>query len=100
MSRLGGIVSGVLAGIAMAVLGGAGVASAHAELLSSDPQPDEVLDTAPAHVTLRFTEPVEISLGAIRLFDGTGNPIDVGTAHHGCAERSRSKPFWPWRSSW
>ncbi|MEY2416648.1 MAG: copper transport protein [Ilumatobacteraceae bacterium] len=56
--------------------------SAHAELLSSDPQPGAVLDTAPAHITLKFNEPVEISLGAMRLFDGTGASINISTARH------------------
>ena len=41
-----------------------------------------MLDTAPAHVTLKFNEPVEISLGALRLFDGTGASIDISTARH------------------
>jgi copper transport protein len=66
----------------LAAFAGAGLASAHAELLSSDPQPGAVLDQAPAHVTLTFTEPVESSLGAIRLFDGTGTSIDIGAARH------------------
>ena len=33
-------------------------------------------------ITLTFSEPVEISLGAIRLFDGTGTSIDVSAARH------------------
>ena len=41
-----------------------------------------MLDTAPTHVTLTFSEPVEISLGAIRLFDGTGTSIDISPARH------------------
>jgi copper transport protein len=72
----------VAAGLTLATVVGVGTASAHAELLSSDPQPGAVLDAAPAHVTLTFNEPVEISLGAIRLFDGTGTSIDISTARH------------------
>src|SRR5258706_14507591 len=56
--------------------------SEHSELLPSDPQPGAVLDTAPTHVTLTFSDPVEISLGALRLFDGTGASIDISTARH------------------
>jgi copper transport protein len=41
-----------------------------------------VLDTAPQHVTLKFNEPVEISLGALRLFDGNGSSINISTARH------------------
>ena len=74
------------AGLALAaVLRGhlrGGGRSAHAELLSSDPPPGAVLDVAPNHVALTFSEPVEISLGAIRLFDGTGTSIDIGAARH------------------
>lgn len=70
------------AGVTLAAVVGAGQASAHAELLSSDPQPGAVLDAAPATLTLTFTEPVEISLGAIRVFDGTGTSIDISPARH------------------
>jgi copper transport protein len=66
----------------LATFVGVGTASAHAELLSSDPQPGAVLDSAPKNITLTFTEPVEISLGAIRLFDGTGTSVDVSAARH------------------
>jgi copper transport protein len=82
MSRLRQISIGVLAGFSIAVFVGVGVASAHAELLSSDPQPGAVLDAAPTQVMLTFTEPVEISLGAIRLFDGRGTSIDISAARH------------------
>ncbi|MEI7618625.1 MAG: copper resistance protein CopC [Actinomycetota bacterium] len=57
-------------------------ALAHAQLLSSDPAPGAVLDTAPTSITLVFTEPIEISLGAIRLFDGAGKQVDIGKATH------------------
>jgi copper transport protein len=66
----------------VAVLVGVGQASAHSQLLSSDPQAGAVLDEAPAHVTLTFNEDVEISLGAIRVFDGTGRSVDVSAARH------------------
>ncbi len=59
-----------------------GQALAHAELLSTDPAAGTVLDTAPEHITLSFSEPVEISLGAIRLFDGDGASVEVGAASH------------------
>jgi copper transport protein len=66
----------------LATFVGVGRVSAHAELLTSDPQPGTVLDNAPTHITLTFTEPVESSLGAIRLFDGSGASIDVSAARH------------------
>ena len=71
-----------VAGLALATVVGVGTVSAHAELLSSAPQPGAVLGTAPTHITLTFNEPVEISLGALRLFDGTGASINISTARH------------------
>ena len=82
MIRLRRALCAFAAGLMLATIVGVGRASAHAELLTSDPQPGAVLDTAPAKITLTFTEPVEISLGGIRLFDGTGSAIDIGTARH------------------
>ncbi len=82
MSRPRRIAAAVAAGLLLATFVGVGRVAAHAELLTSDPQPGAVLDTAPVQVTLTFNEPVEISLGAIRVFDGTGKSISVGPARH------------------
>ena len=82
MKRLQRIASACIAGLALATLAGVGRASAHAELLSSDPQPGQVLDQGPKQITLTFNEAVEISLGAVRLFDGTGTSINISTARH------------------
>ena len=68
--------------VAVTVLALAGPASAHAALESTDPAGGSVVLTAPSAITLRFDEDVEIALGAIRLYDGTGHEIDVGAAHH------------------
>ena len=70
------------AAMTVATLVGVGKVSAHAELVTSTPQPGAVLETAPTKITLTFSEPVEISLGGIRLFDGTGTSIDVSAARH------------------
>ena len=44
-------------------------ASAHAELLSTDPSSGGVYtSTPPKAVTLRFSEPVEVALGGVRVF--------------------------------
>ena len=82
MSRLRRAACACAAGFVLATFLGVGRVSAHAELLTSDPQPGQVLDTAPTRVTLTFNESVEISLGAIRLFDGTGAAIDISPARH------------------
>ncbi len=82
MSRVRRLMGACAAALALATFVGVGRVSAHAELLTSDPKPGEVLDAGPAHVTLTFNEPVEISLGAIRLFDGSGKSIDISAARH------------------
>ena len=70
-----------IAGLA-AALALPGTAFAHAELLVADPSPGSVLDAAPTSVTLTFSEPVEVGVGAIRVFDGSGRAVAVGTSHH------------------
>src|SRR3954454_24574257 len=72
----------LLAGLVLVFVGPATAAFAHAELESTDPAAGAVLTKSPDHVTLTFSEPVEISLGAIRLFDGNGNEIDIGESSH------------------
>jgi len=59
-----------------------GRALAHAELLTTSPAAGAVLDEGPAGITLSFSEPVEINIGGIRLFDGSGNPVDIGASKH------------------
>ena len=61
---------------------GASPAYAHAELETTDPQAGAVYDTAPKEVTLRYSEPVEASLGAVRLFDGRGQRLETGAPSH------------------
>jgi copper transport protein len=60
----------------------AGPAAAHATLESTTPAAGAVLTSSPSQITLQFDEHVEIALGAVRLYDGTGREVDVGTAHH------------------
>ncbi len=57
-------------------------ASAHAELESTSPPSGAVLTDPPKQITLMFGESVEVSLGAIRLFDGAGKEISVGPPMH------------------
>ncbi|HSB87628.1 MAG TPA: copper resistance protein CopC [Ilumatobacteraceae bacterium] len=82
MSRTRRAAWAVVAGALLATIFGVGRVAAHAELLSTDPQPGAVLDAGPARITLTFNEPVEISLGAVRVFDGRGTVIEVGAATH------------------
>ena len=71
----------VAAAFVMVVLG-AGPASAHAQLQSSDPSPSSVLSVPPRQVVLHFGEPVEIDFGSIRVLGPLGNRVDLGGTHH------------------
>jgi len=68
--------------LVLVVLGFAGApwhvprASAHANVLAADPPPDAVLRTAPAHVTLTFSEPIAAALSAIEVLDASGQRVD------------------------
>ncbi|MGA7395847.1 MAG: copper resistance protein CopC [Solirubrobacterales bacterium] len=55
-----------------------GSAMAHAVLSSSSPTRGEVLESPPSEVSFEFNEPVEVSLGAIRIFDTEANQIPTG----------------------
>lgn len=72
----------VLAAIAAVLLGTAVPASAHAALLGSDPAEGSVVRTAPAEVTLRFSEGVLLSDDSLLVYDPSGRPVQRGTAHH------------------
>ena len=53
-------------------------AFAHASLESSDPSNGELLETAPDHISMTFTEPPDLSLTTIGVLDDTGTPVPTG----------------------
>jgi copper transport protein len=53
-------------------------AFAHASLESSDPSNGELLETAPDHISMTFTEPPDLSLTTIGVLDDTGAPVPTG----------------------
>jgi copper transport protein len=66
-----------------AVLGalvGAGSATAHAVLISSEPGQGAVVATAPTTVSLTFSEPVVVAAGGLRVFGPDGAQLDTGRA--------------------
>ncbi|MER6627972.1 copper resistance protein CopC [Streptomyces sp. NPDC000987] len=65
------------------VLGGAVPASAHAALRSTDPADGTVLDSAPRHVTLAFTESVGLLDDSVRVLDPGNRRVRTGGAQHG-----------------
>lgn len=73
----------ILAGIALVgvvLVAWAGPAAAHAQLESTSPTAGAVLAEPPADVRLSFSEPVEISLGAVRVYDSNADRVDDGGA--------------------
>lgn len=51
-------------------------AGAHAELRHTQPTSGAQLDSPPERVTLTFTEPVDVSVGGIRVYDADGERLD------------------------
>lgn len=60
------------------VLLSAGPAGAHAVLLRTEPSPQTTVPAPPDAVRLRFSEPVEVAFGAVRVFDVDGGRVDEG----------------------
>lgn len=66
--------------VVLIVLGPALGASAHAVVEETDPVDGARLEEAPEHVSVRFSEPVELTEGAIRIFDSSGRRVESGEA--------------------
>jgi copper transport protein len=77
------------------VAGTASPAFAHAVLQETTPTAGQVLDQAPKEVTLGFSEPVEVALGAIRVFDSNGKRLDIGDVSHPGGDQSRVRAELP-----
>ncbi len=69
---------GALVVVLLAVLAGASTALAHAELLSSFPGNQELLEVAPTEVALQFTEAVDPIEPGIRVIDADGDDVEIG----------------------
>ena len=68
--------------LVLLVLGGAGPASAHAALKSTDPEDGTVLRSAPRSITLTFTESVGLLDDSFRVLDPHNRRVDIGEAQH------------------
>jgi copper transport protein len=73
-------VLGVIALALLAALVPASAASAHAELLATDPADGSIVDTAPEAVTMQFSEGVSLRPDGVRVLDATGERVDTGAA--------------------
>ena len=75
----------------LAVLAGASTASAHAELVSSFPGNQELLEVAPTEIALQFTESVDPIEPGIRLVDSDGDDVEIGAVDQSAgSDRMRS----------
>ncbi|WP_297622230.1 copper resistance protein CopC [Nocardioides sp.] len=72
----------VLVALAL-VLGGGAPASAHAELVDTDPDEGAVVETAPDTVTLTFNEPVRLTSQEIAVYDAQGDPVAASAGASG-----------------
>jgi copper transport protein len=72
----------LLLGLGVVGVAAALPASAHAELVSAAPGEGARLASPPDAVTLRFSEPVSIDTGYLRVLDRTGKRVDTGPPRH------------------
>src|SRR3954451_9514002 len=73
----------LVAALAVVTLGAwSASADAHAVLESTSPSPGAAAEQSPARVVFRFSEPVEIACGGIRVFDAKGAHVPAGAASH------------------
>ena len=81
------LVGGARAAVALVALAlvllGAAPASAHAELLETDPAEGAVVETAPESVTLTFNEPVRLTSQEIAVYDAEGEEVASSAAANG-----------------
>ncbi|MBZ6473070.1 copper resistance CopC/CopD family protein [Streptomyces griseocarneus] len=72
----------LLAALLWTVTSGAGTASAHAALTSTDPASGSVVASAPRQVRLTFSEGVLLGADSVRVLDPKGERVDQGTPEH------------------
>ncbi|MEV7885073.1 copper resistance CopC/CopD family protein [Streptomyces sp. NPDC002817] len=68
--------------LVLLLFGGAGPASAHAALRSTDPEDGTVLKSAPAYITLTFTESVGLLDDSFRVLSPKNERVRTGEAGH------------------
>jgi copper transport protein len=71
------LIAAVAAAFALAAAYAPG-ALAHSVLIGTQPGNDQVVPASPDEVLLEFNEPVDASLGSLRVFDGQGRQVDGG----------------------
>ena len=81
----GGLRAGatVLLLLGLLLVGNATPASAHATLVDGRPADRSALDSAPAEVSLTFSEPVTVPSGGLRVLDAQARRVDLGPVDTG-----------------
>ncbi|MER6387822.1 copper resistance protein CopC [Streptomyces sp. NPDC001523] len=75
----------VIAALLATLFAAASPATAHAALTASDPKDGAVVATAPAQVTLSFSEQVAMGDDSIRVMDPQGKRVDTGELRDMCS---------------
>lgn len=75
-------VLGALAIVLMTMVAAPAAAHAHAVVMQTSPANWQILPTAPTEVSIRFSEPVDLGLTAIRLIGPEGGQIALGRPTH------------------
>lgn len=78
----------VAVAILISVLSPATGASAHGELLNSEPAASSVLVESPTQIVLHFSESLEPVFASIRILDSTGVEVVSGDAHRDSGDHS------------
>src|SRR4051812_41416992 len=79
----------LVAALAVVALGAwSASADAHAVLESTSPSRGAAVEQSPGRVVFRFSEPVEIAFGAVRVFDAKGAQVQAGDPFHPKGESS------------
>ncbi len=78
--------------LVLLVLGGAAPASAHAALRGSDPGDGSVVESAPRHLTLTFTESVGLLDDSFRVYGPDNRRVHLGEPQHadGASDTARA----------
>lgn len=66
----------------LALLAGAPAALAHAQLVGTQPSAGSTVATEPKAVVFEFNQPVNGTLGAVKVYDAKGNEVDNGDVSH------------------
>src|SRR5262245_54671551 len=76
----------VLVLVGAALFATASPAWAHAVIQTTDPEANATLERAPEQIALHFSEPVELSLGSVRLVTCSGKAVSTGSPEHGATD--------------